>query len=189
MSFSLPATLPTALRTVVDHHLAQWLGAVHEAGLESRLGQLGDAFMGELQQVLAGSDFVAEQLRRDPGMAWRLTEDGRLWRSLAAGEMASLLAQALADAATEEQLAQRLRRFRQQHQVRIIWRDLTRQAPTMETTWDLSDMADACLEQAYQWVYRELASSFGTPLSHAGEQQHMVVLGMEIGRASCRERV
>lgn len=178
MSFSLPATLPAALHSVVDHHLAQWLAAVRQAGLEADLALLGDSFMSELQQVLAGSDFVAEQLRRDPAMAWRLTQERQLWRSLVPGEMASLLAAALADSASEEQLAQRLRRFRQQHQVRIIWRDLTRQAATMETTRDLSDMADVCLDQAYQWVYQQLASDFGTPFSHAGVQQHMVVLGM-----------
>ncbi len=178
MPFSLPVTLPDTLSAVVDHHLGQWLGAVHQAGLEPDLQQLGDSFMAELQLVLAGSDFVAEQLRRDPVMAWRLVEDQRLSRSLAPGEMAQLLSQQLDAALTEEQFAQALRRFRQQHQVRIIWRDITRQASTMDTTRDLSDMADACLEQAYRWVYAQLESEFGTPCSEEGEQQHLVVLGM-----------
>ena len=100
MPFSLPVTLPDTLSAVVDHHLGQWLGAVHQAGLEPDLPQLGDSFMAELQLVLAGSDFVAEQLRRDPVMAWRLVEDQRLSRSLAPGEMAQLLSQQLDDALT-----------------------------------------------------------------------------------------
>ncbi|NLY59497.1 MAG: bifunctional [glutamate--ammonia ligase]-adenylyl-L-tyrosine phosphorylase/[glutamate--ammonia-ligase] adenylyltransferase, partial [Gammaproteobacteria bacterium] len=182
MPFSLPATLPSALRILVDHHLAQWFAAVREAGLEARLVQLDDTFMAELRRVLAASDFVAEQLRRDPGMAWRLMQDGRLWRSLNNGELAEMLADSIAEAQaqadTEEQLAQTLRRFRQQQQVRIIWRDVTRQAPTMETTRDLSDMADACLQQAYQWVYQQLVEGFGVPYSDADEQQHLVVVGM-----------
>ena len=182
MPFPLPATLPSALRILVDHHLAQWLGAVRSAGLESRLPELDDIFMTELQRVLAGSDFVAEQLRRDPAMAWRLMQDGRLWRTLEQGEMARMVADAVAqdtsDGATEELLAQNLRRFRQQQQVRIIWRDITRQAPTMETTRDLSDMADTCLEQAYRWVYQQLISGFGTPFDEEDNQQHLVVLGM-----------
>ncbi|EZQ18647.1 bifunctional glutamine-synthetase adenylyltransferase/deadenyltransferase [Halopseudomonas bauzanensis] len=178
MSLSLPLTLPASLQRLVDHHLAQWRLAVQQAGLASSLPQLGDTFMSELQQVLVGSDFVAEQLRRDPHMAWRLVEGERLWRSLAPGEMAELLAEALAPATTEDELARLLRRFRQQHQVRIIWRDLLRHAATMETTQDLSDMADVCLEQGYRWLYRHMSESLGTPCDHAGEPQHLVVLGM-----------
>ena len=178
MSLSLPATLPASLQRLVDHHLTQWQLAVRQAGLESSLPQLGDAFMAELQQVLVGSDFVAEQLRRDPHMAWRLVEDQRLWRSLAPGEMAELLADALSSVTTEDELARLLRRFRQQYQVRIIWRDLLRHASTMETTQDLSDMADVCLEQGYRWLYRHMTDSMGTPCNHAGEEQHLVVLGM-----------
>src|SRR5690606_39586654 len=112
----------------------------------------------------AGSDFVAEQLRRDPHMLWRLMEEEHLHRSLRSGEMAELLTEALTGVETEEQMAQALRRFRQQQQVRIIWRDITRQAATMATTRDLSDMADACLEQAYRWVYDQLTDGFGTPV-------------------------
>ncbi|WP_285274624.1 bifunctional [glutamate--ammonia ligase]-adenylyl-L-tyrosine phosphorylase/[glutamate--ammonia-ligase] adenylyltransferase [Halopseudomonas bauzanensis] len=178
MSLSLPATLPASLQRLVAHHLTQWQLAVRQAGLESSLPQLGDAFMAELRQVLVGSDFIAEQLRRDPHMAWRLVDDQRLWRSLAPGEMAELLAEALSSATTEDELARLLRRFRQQHQVRIIWRDLLRHASTMETTQDLSDMADVCLEQGYRWLYRHMTDSMGTPCNHAGEEQHLVVLGM-----------
>lgn len=178
MSFSLPSRLPSALKPVVVHHLAQWQEAIGAAGLESRLAELGDDFLVQLRHVLAGSDYVAEQLRRDPMMAWRLVEDQRLWRPLADQEMAGLLTEALAAVTTGEQVAQALRRFRQEQQVRIIWRDLTRLASTMQTTRDLSDMADTCIEQAYQWTYQELVATFGTPRSPAGKQQQLVVLGM-----------
>src|SRR5690606_17427531 len=118
MYLSLPLTLPAIRQRLVDHHLAQWRLPRQPAGLASSLPQLGDTFMSELQQVLVGSDFVAEQLRRDPHMAWRLVEGERLWRSLAPGEVAELLAEALAPATTEDELARLLRRFRQQQQVR-----------------------------------------------------------------------
>ena len=178
MSFSLPGNLPPSLEPLVAHHLEQWWGALQDVGLASRTAALGEAFLTELKHVVAGSDYVAEQLRRDPEMAWRLTADGRLWRTLADGEMAGFLADALTDVTTEDQLAQRLRRFRHEQQVRIIWRDLTRQAATMETTRDLSDMADTCIEQSYQWVYQDVSEVFGLPRNSAGKQQHMVVLGM-----------
>ncbi|QIB52997.1 MULTISPECIES: bifunctional [glutamate--ammonia ligase]-adenylyl-L-tyrosine phosphorylase/[glutamate--ammonia-ligase] adenylyltransferase [Pseudomonas] len=174
----LPRPLPASLQPMVDHHLQQWRTALQHEALEERLGELGEDFESALPTVLAGSDFVAEQLRRDPQIAWRLTEAGLLSRDLRAGEMSELLIEALASVGSEDELGQALRKFRQQHQVRIIWRDLTRQAATMRTTRELSDMADACIEQAYQWLYKQACETLGTPTAPTGEPQHMVVLGM-----------
>lgn len=178
MPFSSSVSMPKSVHSLVEHHLDQWRVAVAEAGLTVRLVELGDTFMASLPQVLAGSDFVAEQLRRDPEMAWRLVEDERLQRALRPQEMRELLALQLQPVATEDELGRVLRRFRQQQQVRIIWRDLTRQASTMQTTRELSDMADACIDEAYQWLYRQLVGSLGTPVGEGGEPMHMVILGM-----------
>jgi len=177
MAHSLPL-LPDVLRPTLDHHLAQWRAAADAAGLASELPSLSDEFQQQLPQVLAGSDYVAEQLRRDPALAWRLLEDGLLLRSLHDGEMRSMLQHELQDVADEDVLAQRLRRFRQLHQVRIIWRDLTRVAVLAETTRDLSDMADVCIDEAYRWLYAQTCVALGEPCSSNGEPQHMVVLGM-----------
>lgn len=178
MPFSLPASIPASLRAQADHHLDQWRTAVRDAGLESQLDTLGERFHTQMPAVLAVSDFVAEQLRRDPAMAWRLVEGDLLARSLGPGEMGELLAAQLAGVTDEQELGRVLRRFRQQQQVRIIWRDLTRQAATMQTTRELSDMADACIEQAYRWLYDRLCESAGVPTGYNGEPQHMVILGM-----------
>ena len=72
-----------------------------------------------------------------------------------------------------------LRRQRTRHQVRIVWRDLTRQADLVETCRDLSDMADACIDLAYQWLYQRHCQQFGVPTGRrSGEPQQMVILGM-----------
>ncbi|WP_339843375.1 bifunctional [glutamate--ammonia ligase]-adenylyl-L-tyrosine phosphorylase/[glutamate--ammonia-ligase] adenylyltransferase [uncultured Halopseudomonas sp.] len=184
MVFSPPSPLPVSLQPLVDHHLAQWSAAVARDDLKQPQEYV-EVFTAELRHVLAGSDFVAEQLRRDPAMAWRLTCDDLLWRPLAEGEMATMLAEALASADTEELLGQALRRFRQEQQVRIIWRDLTRRAATAETVRDLSEMADQCIEAAYRWLYADTCTAQGTPTSEAGEPQHLVVLGM--GKLGARE--
>ena len=184
MVFSPPSPLPDTLTSLVDHHLAQW----HAAAAQTGAGQpeaLGADFAAELRHVLAGSDFVAEQLRRDPAMAWRLVSGDLLWRSLASAEMGGMLESALQGADSEDTLGQMLRRFRQEQQVRIIWRDLTRRADTAETVRDLSDMADHCIDAAYQWLYADSCLTQGTPVNEAGEAQHMVVLGM--GKLGARE--
>ena len=177
----MPSTLPplpASLEATRDHHLAQWAAALEQSALAPRRDELSARFEQELPLVLAASDYVAEQLRRDPELAWRLVAGERLWRPLAEGELRELLQAALTEVANEDQLAQALRRFRQWQQVRIIWRDVLDLAPLQETTRDLSDMADACIDEAYQWLYGQCCASLGQPLSRDGAPQHMVVLGM-----------
>ncbi|MGE6792474.1 bifunctional [glutamate--ammonia ligase]-adenylyl-L-tyrosine phosphorylase/[glutamate--ammonia-ligase] adenylyltransferase [Pseudomonas guineae] len=132
-----------------------------------------------LQRVAAASDFVVQQGERDPQMLFDLAASGELERSLGAGELRSQLAHALAECADEDELGRRLRRFRNRQQVRIIWRDISRQADLIETCHDLSDLADACIDLAYHWLYPQHCAQFGTPMGRrSGEPQHMVVLGM-----------
>ncbi len=130
-------------------------------------------------RVAAASEFVLEQSLRDPAMLLALAESGELDRPFAPGELCAQLAAATQAASNEDELARNLRRQRTRQQVRIIWRDLTRQADLIQTCRDLSDMADAAIDQAYQWLYPRLCEQFGTPTGHrSGQPQPMVVLGM-----------
>jgi glutamate-ammonia-ligase adenylyltransferase len=130
-------------------------------------------------RVCASSDFVAEQVGRDPGMLLELAQSGALERSFAAGELRSQMASVVQAADSEDELGRNLRRQRMRQQVRIIWRDLSRQADLIETCRDLSEMADACIDQAYQWLYSRHCQQFGTPIGRrSGEPQHLVILGM-----------
>ncbi|MEX5669712.1 hypothetical protein ABFV57_33200, partial [Pseudomonas neuropathica] len=78
---------------------------------------------------------------------------GELDRDFAPGELCGQIAAAVSAVETDDELGRVLRRQRNRHQVRIIWRDLTRQADLVQTCRDLSDMADASIDQAYQWLY------------------------------------
>ena len=130
-------------------------------------------------RVTAASDFVIEQSVRDPLMLLALVQSGELDRAYGPGELCAQIASAVAAADTDDELARILRRQRTRHQVRIIWRDLTRQADLVQTCRDLSDMADACIDQAYQWLYLRHCQQFGTPTgARSGEPQPMVILGM-----------
>jgi glutamate-ammonia-ligase adenylyltransferase len=130
-------------------------------------------------RVCAASDFFADQVVRDPQMLLDLVSSGQLERSFAAGELRAQIEAAMQTAETEDELGRQLRRQRTRHQVRIIWRDLTRQADLVETCRDLSDMADACIDLAYHWLYQRHSQQFGIPTGRrSGEPQHMVILGM-----------
>ncbi|MEE3924635.1 bifunctional [glutamate--ammonia ligase]-adenylyl-L-tyrosine phosphorylase/[glutamate--ammonia-ligase] adenylyltransferase [Pseudomonas viridiflava] len=130
-------------------------------------------------RVCAASDFITEQICRDPGMLLDLADSGELERSFSTGELRGQIANALSTATTDDELGRNLRRQRMRHQVRIIWRDLTRQADLIETCRDLSDMADACIDLACHWLHERLCQQFGTPTGRrTGLPQQMVILGM-----------
>ena len=178
---SLPplAAIASLLLPLVSRAEQSWRAAV--AGLEGAPG-LGDwsaerwtAF----NRVSAASDFFIEQALRDPLMLLALVRSGELDRSFGPGELCGQIADAVQQASTDDELGRELRRQRTRQQVRIIWRDLNRQADLIETCRDLSDMADASIDQAYRWLYQRHCQQFGTPTGHrSGEPQQMVILGM-----------
>ncbi len=130
-------------------------------------------------RVTTASDFVLQQAIQNPAMLLDLIASGDLDRPFNPGELREQIALAVAQADGEDDLARTLRRQRARQQVRIIWRDLNRLADLVQTCRDLSDMADACIDQAYQWLYPRQCQQLGTPMGRrSGEQQHMVVLGM-----------
>ena len=166
---SLPplAALPTALQP-----LAERASALLPEGWSATRTEAW-------RRLCALSDFVHEQAVRDAGLLPALGDSGELERRFAAGELREQLQALLADCSDEDELGRRLRRFRNRQQVRIIWRDLNRLADLAETCRDLSDLADACIDGAYQWLYPRHCEQFGTPIgSRSGQAQHLVILGM-----------
>jgi glutamine synthetase adenylyltransferase len=74
----------------------------------------------------------------------------------------------------------------QRHILRIIWRDLNRLAATMETTRDVSWLAEACIERALTACQAQLEAKFGVPTGRrSGERQELVVIAM--GKLGARE--
>lgn len=174
---SLPAALdPLALRA--EQSLRQAFEQLSSVAAQ-QFAAWPEARREALRRVGAASDFVVQQGLRDPQMLLELAACGELERALAAGELRGQLLEALLDCASEEELGRRLRRFRNRQQLRIIWRDISRQADLIETCRDLSDLADACIDLAYHWLYPQHCVQFGTPIGRrSGEPQHMVILGM-----------
>jgi glutamate-ammonia-ligase adenylyltransferase len=99
-------------------------------------------------------------------------------KELLAGRLAAML-QGLT---REEDLFRRLRLFRKQEMLRIGLRDLLGRADLTETVAELSNLAEVCLQSAYERADAELRSRFGTPLiqSEDGSTQTagFAVIGM-----------
>ena len=181
MSLPVLASLPAALEPLALRAEQSLQQAVDALSSEAQ-GQFA-AWPAErralLRRVGAASDFVVQQGLRDPQMLLELAASGELERPLQSGEMRAQLAERLAECGDEDELGRRLRRFRNRQQLRIIWRDLSRQADLIETCRDLSEMADICIDLAYHWLYPKHCTQFGTPIGRrSGQPQHMVILGM-----------
>ncbi|MCK9563364.1 MAG: bifunctional [glutamate--ammonia ligase]-adenylyl-L-tyrosine phosphorylase/[glutamate--ammonia-ligase] adenylyltransferase [Bacteroidales bacterium] len=89
------------------------------------------------------------------------------------------MAAALAGVTAEADLHKMLRCFRQREMVRILWRDFTRRATTLDTTRDTTLLAEACVQGALDVLYPQLCADLGTPHGKtSGAPQRLVVLGM-----------
>lgn len=174
---ALPATLkPLAERAEQNFRTA--IAAFSPEQIES-FDSWSDERHADFARVTAGSDFVAEQVQRDPAFLLELAATGELERGLQPGEMGAQLEALLHDCADEDDLGRRLRRFRRRQQVRIIWRDLTRRSDLAGTCRDLSDLADACIDQSLGWLYQRHCQQFGVPIGNrSGLPQKLIVLGM-----------
>jgi [glutamine synthetase] adenylyltransferase / [glutamine synthetase]-adenylyl-L-tyrosine phosphorylase len=132
-----------------------------------------------LARVLCCSQFMARALQRNPALLPELLASGDLARRYDEDEMRRRCAAATAAVVEENTLMAALRRLRQREMVRIIWRDLCRCADMVETTRDLSMLADAVVDAAIDFHHAALVQRHGEPRgTGSGELQRMVVLGM-----------
>ena len=77
-----------------------------------------------------------------------------------------------------EDLDTGLRNFRNREMLRIIWRDLNEKAELTETLYDLSWLAETCLQYALDQLHEELSAQHGEPLGEDGSTARFVVLAM-----------
>jgi len=167
---------------IAEQQWLQWQARAREQGL---VAAFDAPFVEMLKQVWEGSDYVAQVCLRVPELLLELKQSGDLERAYAAGDLATALAARLSGVSDEMGLHRQLRLFRRREMVRIIWRDLARLAPLSEVLEDLSELADVCVSQALEILYRWALEKQGVPRDAAGAQQHLVVLGM--GKLGARE--
>ncbi|MBW2604508.1 MAG: bifunctional [glutamate--ammonia ligase]-adenylyl-L-tyrosine phosphorylase/[glutamate--ammonia-ligase] adenylyltransferase [Deltaproteobacteria bacterium] len=142
-------------------------------------------FIDALKRVFTFSDFVFKSCTRDIELFMGLQESGDLQRKFGSGEFREKLISYLIDVKDDAELSRQLRRFRRYHMVRIAWRDLAGWANLSETMDDLSDLADACINQAVFFLDQWQCLKYGIPTAHDGSHQRLVVLGM--GKLGGRE--
>ncbi|RME33880.1 MAG: bifunctional glutamine synthetase adenylyltransferase/deadenyltransferase, partial [Gammaproteobacteria bacterium] len=173
--------LPEGLREPLEHAWRDFLGACEREGMAP---PQEPGLLAQLVRVWGVSPFVARECARQPRI---LAPEGvaRLERPLEPGELAAGLRGAVGEGGSEEEFMRRLRLFRQREMVRIAWRDIAGLAPLEETCGDLSDLADAAIDQALQWLAAEMEPGVGRPFDRDGREQSLAVIAM--GKLGARE--
>ncbi|MCW8917878.1 MAG: bifunctional [glutamate--ammonia ligase]-adenylyl-L-tyrosine phosphorylase/[glutamate--ammonia-ligase] adenylyltransferase [Gammaproteobacteria bacterium] len=154
----------------------QWQQLCERLGEENPVSS--EALQTETRRVLALSEFISQSLQRDASLLADLITSGDLFSRYDAGCYTARLSTLLDGCAEEKQLGEQLRRFRRREMVRIAWRDLAGRAELIETTADLSHLADACIEAALGLLHHWHCTQWGTPTSVDGAPQRLVVIGM-----------
>ncbi len=86
----------------------------------------------------------------------------------------------------EAEFDRRLRQFRRDMMLRILWRDFNRLAELPETMSDMTLLAEVTIQAALAYHHGLLQQRYGTPIGkHSGLPQPLVVLGM--GKLGGRE--
>jgi len=169
----LSIQIPTSLQENADHQWREWCAA--EQKWSEKINETAQA-------VFICSEYVARLCLRFPEILQDLQDSSDLFQPYEKEQLYAGLERRLKDVIDEADLTKRLRRFRQREMIRIIWRDLAGWSELAETMRELSELADACVENARQHATRWLSEEFGTPRSSNGDEQgieqNLVVIGM-----------
>jgi [glutamine synthetase] adenylyltransferase / [glutamine synthetase]-adenylyl-L-tyrosine phosphorylase len=142
-----------------------------------------------LSTLFAGSQYLTDMVLQDPSIVEWLESDRRLVTSRTKEQMAQDLTDWLERGISVDERFRILRRFRKREMVRIGLRDLTRQGDLIETTEDLSNLADVCLSGAYEVCFQELVGRYGSPvgLDEAGQPYPSEFAILGLGKLGGRE--
>ncbi len=167
--------LPVELAPLVERAWERFRDAFPD-GLDVH-GELPETFATELASVWSASDFIVDSCLLVDGPWAELLASGDLFSDYPEGGYQERLERgaAIEDVAGLHRL---LRRFRRREMLRVVWRDLSRRASMEQTVQDMSDLADACIRKAEDFLHGSLSAEFGVPKGPGGKPQRLVVVAL-----------
>ncbi len=121
----------------------------------------------ELAQLFAVSALLCRTVARQP----------TLIQDLVTGAVSQSLVPDL-QGVSEVEAMRLLRQYRNAGLCRVLADDLLRAQPIATALVRVSTLADALINTAYDWAWRELAAQWGEPLDAKGNVMPMLILGM-----------
>jgi glutamate-ammonia-ligase adenylyltransferase len=184
MSSKLTIELPQELSEQVEQYLARFAEQAPESTdwLNKKLAQ--QEFTRQLYRVWSGSEFIALNCIRRPDEFQELVDSGDLTIGYENITLYTRCDKALevqgSDKAEREAILHRqLREFRRYEIIRIMWRDLSGLANMIETTRDMSRLADAVLRVTVNKLHEWGCENWGSPVGkQSGAEQNMSILAL-----------
>ena len=166
--------IPESLHSQLQLRWQQFTQASPELAASVAQGQ----WLAPLLRLWACSDFACDQCIRHPQWLQALLEQAQLLQPQDPEVIAQGLAQALGSVVSEAELMQALRHYRQQQMLRILWRDINHLDRLPQTLEQLSALAESCIQQAYEYLYRQLVAQWGQPVDTHGQPLPMLVVAL-----------
>ncbi len=137
--------------------------------------------LNQFMVICGSSPFLTNLIFKEPLFFSRLFADYELEQSRTRNELLSALRRNTPDGTDLTGLMKALRCFKRFEILRIAARDLNGLAPLEEVTRELSDLASATLQVAYETCHRLLVQEYGLPLKQTPDGPRtalMTILGM-----------
>lgn len=131
-----------------------------------------------LMTICGASPFLTNLICREPSLFSQLFVDERIGQSCSQHQLLTLLRQRMAEQPGLPGQMQVLRRFKRAEILRIAARDLNGLATLEETTAELSALATATLQAAFEGAMQIMVKEHGEPLKEGGGVAEMAILGM-----------
>ncbi|WJG10431.1 bifunctional [glutamate--ammonia ligase]-adenylyl-L-tyrosine phosphorylase/[glutamate--ammonia-ligase] adenylyltransferase [Aliiglaciecola sp. LCG003] len=128
-----------------------------------------------LKTVLGLSDFIAERLLSDPKLIDPLLTIAET--QVNPDDYAQLLNTQITPLSSQDELMANLRRFRNLHMMALAYKDLLNLQTIEQSLLHTSNLADALICGAYNWLYKHLCERYGQPMGEFGPQP-LLILGM-----------
>ena len=136
------------------------------------------AFFDTVVKVWSTSDFIAQSCIQHIDLLHDLFSSGDILRDYAADEFAKRLTRHLQSVCDITQLDSALRYFRRREMVRIAWRDIAGWADLERTLFELTALADACIEKSLNRLMLWQCEQLGYPMDTVGGQQDLYVIAL-----------
>ena len=144
--------------------------------ITSQLSQCNSVFVQDNLNILVQSDFIVDAFYRYPQWLTNIinhppqADERRYYQQWFNEHLTSVL--------DETALMKALRLFRRYILVRLEWSQLTYTSSDEQILNQLSELAEVIIVTARDWLYELSCKEWGTPCSHQGEPQPLLVLGM-----------
>lgn len=155
--------------------------------LERMAGDL--EYLRLLTTILDQSQYLTDIISRDPDYLQWVHEDPELTRALTRPELLALFRAEQIEAEGFEAQCEAMRQVDRRVMLRIGVRDVFSHVPMQSVTEELTNLAEAVLEVAFEISYDELTARYGVPMDHeeAAESAPARFVILAMGKLGGRE--